>query len=252
MDSDQVAGMIRGRDLATLLQQANRMRTPSTQCAAPAAPREGEGQGAGDEGQGQGASEDDSDAALVAAARRGEPKASFRIWEKYAPFVLRLVRGYFGPDADRGDLAQEVFLRVFSRLGELREPDALRGFIAGICLGVARNMSRRAHIRSVLRLSSHEDHREPSVSTTEGEARQTLRHLMGLLNAASAEDRSYFVARYVEKLEMSEVAQAHRVSIGTAKRRLASMTLRIEAAMAQDPVLTEYVGKLLRNGTGDR
>lgn len=232
--------MIRGRDLETLHQQASRMLIPSLQCAAPIAP--------GDSG---GDSENDSDAALVAAARRGEPRASFRIWSKYAPFVLRLVRGYFGPDADRSDVAQEVFLRVFSRLDELREPDALRGFIAGICLGVARNMSRRARIRAVLRLSPHEDHTEPSVSATEGEARQTLRHLTLLLNAASAEDRSYFVARYVEKLEMSEVAQAHRVSIGTAKRRLASMTVRIEAAMAQDPVLTEYVGKLLRNGTVD-
>jgi RNA polymerase sigma-70 factor (ECF subfamily) len=160
--------------------------------------------------------------------------------------VTRLVRGYFGPGAERDDLAQEVFLRVFSRIDELRDPSALRGFIAGICLGVARNMGRRARIRSILQLSSRDDYPDAVVRQTADEAREATRHLWGLLNAASAEDRSLFVARYVEQLPMPEVAQAHGISIGTAKRRVARMTTRIDTAIGQDVVLAEYVGKLLR------
>jgi RNA polymerase sigma-70 factor (ECF subfamily) len=210
---------------------------------------------------------DESDAALVAAARdgaharerggeragehAGEPdrrtEACFQIWSKYAPFVVRLVRGYCGPRADLDDLAQEVFLRVFSRIDEVRDPNALRGFIAGICLGVVRNMSRRARVRGAPSpLSADDDERiQVPAPGTEDEARQALRHLWRLLDAASAEDRSLFVARYVERLEMSEVAQAHRVSIGTAKRRVTRMTERMEAAMLKDAVLAEYVGKLV-------
>jgi RNA polymerase sigma-70 factor (ECF subfamily) len=186
----------------------------------------------------------DGDAALVAAARSGDTAACHRIWSRYAPLVRRLVRGYFGPGAERDDLGQEVFLRVFSRLHELREPDALRGFIAGICLGVARNMSRRARVRSVLRLSSDEERPELAVPGIEDEARQVVRRLFRLLDAASAEDRSLFVARYVEKMEMNDIALAHRVSIGTAKRRVARMTQRMEAAMARDPVLAEHAARL--------
>jgi hypothetical protein len=50
----------------------------------------------------------EGDAELVAAARRGEASAHFLIWSKYAGFVSRLVRAYFGPGAEPDDLAQEV------------------------------------------------------------------------------------------------------------------------------------------------
>lgn len=195
-------------------------------------------------------SADDGDAALVVAARQGETNACFRIWSKYAPFVSRLVRGYFGPHSERDDVAQEVFLRVFSRIDELRDPNALRGFIAGICLGVARNMGRRARVRGAPRPALDDDDERPEVPMPgiEDEARQALRHLWRLLDAASVEDRSLFVARYVERMDMHDVAEAHRMSMGTAKRRVTRMTQRIEAAMAADAVLSEYAGKLLRKG----
>jgi RNA polymerase sigma-70 factor, ECF subfamily len=188
---------------------------------------------------------DENDAALVAAARDGDAGACFRIWSKYAPFVSRLVSAYFGPGAERDDLAQEVFLRVFSRIDEVRDPSALRGFIASICLGVARNTSRRARIRSILRLTPRGDLPDISIAGIEDEARQALRNLWLLLSAASAEDRSLFVCRHVEKMEMSDVATAHGLNISTAKRRVARMTRRISAAMQQDAVLADYAGKLL-------
>jgi RNA polymerase sigma-70 factor, ECF subfamily len=188
---------------------------------------------------------DEDDATLVSTARNGDAGDCFRIWSKYAPLVSRLVSAYFGPGAERDDLAQEVFLRVFSRMNEVRDPHALRGFIAGICLGVARNTSRRARIRSILRLSPRGDLPDIPIPGIEDEARQTLRHLWLLLSAASAEDRSLFVCRHVEKMEMSDVAAAHRLNISTAKRRVARMTRRIGAAMQQDAVLADYAGKLL-------
>jgi RNA polymerase sigma-70 factor, ECF subfamily len=188
---------------------------------------------------------DETDAALVSAAREGNAGACFRICSKYAPLVSRLVGAYFGPGAERDDLAQEVFLRVFSRIGDVRDPRALRGFIAGICLGVARNTSRRARIRSILRLSPRGDLPDIPIPGIEDEARQTLRHLWRLLSSASGEDRSLFVCRHVEKMEMSDVAAAHGMNIVTAKRRVARMTSRISAAMQQDAVLADYAGKLL-------
>jgi RNA polymerase sigma-70 factor (ECF subfamily) len=187
---------------------------------------------------------EEADAMLVSGARAGDAGACFRIWSKYAPLVSRLVSAYFGPGAERDDLAQEVFLRVFSRMDEVRDPSALRGFIAGICLGVARNTSRRARIRSILRLSPRGDLPDIPIPGIKDEARQALRHLWMLLSAASAEDRSLFVCRHVEKMEMNDVATAQGLNISTAKRRVARMTRRISAAMQQDAVLAEYAGKL--------
>ena len=183
----------------------------------------------------------------MAAARSGDTGACRRIWAKYAPLVLRLVRAYFGPGAETDDLAQEVFLRVFSRLDEIRDPRALRGFVAAICLGVARNMSRRARIRSILRLSRDGDCPDVLAPGIGEEARQALGRLRRILNAASAEDRSLFVARHVEKMEMKDVAAVHRLGLVTAKRRIARMNLRLGAAIAAEPALEEYARTLRRS-----
>ena len=192
----------------------------------------------------------ETDAALVAAARRRDERACFRIWSRYAPFVSRLIRAYSGVRADRDNLAQEVFLRVFSRIDEVRDPDALRGFVASICLGVARNANRRTRVQSILTLSKAEDWPEVPAPVAEDEPRRAIRHLMALLaTSASDEDRSLFLCRYVEKMEITDVAVAHGMSLGTAKRRVARMTRRISLAMAGDAVLAEYAGQLTRKGS---
>ena len=52
------------------------------------------------------------------------------------------------------DLCQEVFLGFFARIGELRDPKALRNFLIGICLGVAHNELRRSKTHRWMLLTS--------------------------------------------------------------------------------------------------
>jgi RNA polymerase sigma-70 factor (ECF subfamily) len=189
---------------------------------------------------------DDSDAGLVRAARAGDRRACFAIWSKYAALVQRLVRRFLGPGPDYADICQEAFLRIFKRLDELREPAALRGFVVSIALGVARNESRRRRIRAIVGLVP--DEVLPAAPTLPGqdEAREAARALYRLLSTLSAEDRSLFVARFIEKLELTEVAVAHTMSPSTAKRRLARLVARVNTRLKSNPVLMEYVGPLGR------
>lgn len=189
---------------------------------------------------------DETDAALVAAARGGDEGACFRIWSRYGPFVRRLIRAQSGGRGEGDDLAQEVFLRIFSRLGEIRDPNALRGFVAGICLGVVRNANRRSRIRAILRFESNSTLPEVLIPGIEDEPRQVLRHLFRLLDTVTPEDRTLFICRYVEKMEVKDIAVAHGMRLGTAKRRVARMTRRVSAAMRPDPVLAAYAQKLVR------
>jgi RNA polymerase sigma-70 factor (ECF subfamily) len=190
-----------------------------------------------------------NDGFLVRAARGGDARACQAIWEKYASLVQRLVRRFFGPGPDYPDVCQEAFLRVFKRLDELREPAALPGFIIGITLGVARNQARRRRIRAIVGLTSTDEW--PTVVTpgTQDEAREALRALYRLLDDLGAEDRSLFVARYVEKMEITDVAAAHQLSLSTVKRRIARLALRVDSRMKSEPALAKYVGLLSQGGT---
>jgi RNA polymerase sigma-70 factor (ECF subfamily) len=181
------------------------------------------------------------DIALVAALRAGDPRAYATAWTELGPMVRRLVTRFFGPGAEPLDLSQEVFLRLFRRIDELRSPDGLRGFVAGICLGVSRNEARRMRVRAWVRLTSTGTLPDVATPPSDIEAREALRRLYRILDRVSADDRSLFVARFLEKMEIEDVARVHGLSFGTAKRRIARAVTRINRIMKRDDALSSYL-----------
>ncbi|MES1172582.1 MAG: sigma-70 family RNA polymerase sigma factor [Bacteroidota bacterium] len=187
-----------------------------------------------------------NDTELVAALRAGDERAYTLAWIELGPMVRRLVTRFFGVGADTPDLSQEVFLRLFRRIDELRNPSGLRGFVVGICLGVARNELRRARVRRWVRLTPHGELPEAPGPGTDLEARAALRRLYAILDLVSAQDRSLFVARYFEKMEIAEIAVAHKLSYGTAKRHVARAVARINKRIERDPLLAKYLDQASR------
>jgi RNA polymerase sigma factor (sigma-70 family) len=71
------------------------------------------------------------DGELVRRCRTGDEEAWNELVERYSRYVYAIVvHGYRlqGPDAE--DAFQEAFLRIYERLGSLRNPTALRPWIA--------------------------------------------------------------------------------------------------------------------------
>ncbi len=184
-----------------------------------------------------------TDADLAAALRARDRRAYAVAWTELGPMVRRLVARFFGPGADAADLSQEVFLRFFRRIDELRDPSGLRGFLVGICLGVARNELRRARVRRWVGLTSAGELPEAPVAGPDLEAREAVRRFYAILDRVSAQDRSLFVARHLEKIEIAEIAVMHGMSFGTAKRRVARAGARIERQIARDPALGGYLDR---------
>ena len=183
----------------------------------------------------------DDDASLAAALIARDRDAPGLAWARLSPLVLRLLRRYFGPGPDRQDLCQEVFLRFFSRIDELRDRTALRSFLIGICLGVAQNELRRARVRRWIFLTQSGELPDTPISGGNPEAREATERVYKILAGVNAEDRSLFVTRYIEKMELAEIATAIGRPLSITKRRLARATRRIAARMNGDPGLAEYV-----------
>jgi RNA polymerase sigma-70 factor (ECF subfamily) len=66
---------------------------------------------------------------LVRAAQAGDRDAFGELYTRFSRFVHGLLLARVGP-ADAADLTQDVFLRAWTRLGELRDPAAFPGWIA--------------------------------------------------------------------------------------------------------------------------
>lgn len=79
------------------------------------------------------------------------------------------------------------------------------------------------------------------VSDVDPEVRDAYVRTYALLDHLGADGRIAFVLRYIEGLELEDVASACRVSLSTIKRRLAKAERRFAAAAARDPVLRAWL-----------
>jgi RNA polymerase sigma-70 factor (ECF subfamily) len=72
-----------------------------------------------------------TDAELVARCRAGDQDAWRLLVERFSRYVYAIaVQVYRMPEADAEDVFQEVFTRVYERLGQLRDDSAVRPWIA--------------------------------------------------------------------------------------------------------------------------
>jgi RNA polymerase sigma factor (sigma-70 family) len=91
------------------------------------------------------------DADLVRRCLDGDSRAWDELVLRYSRYVYAIVSQGFrltGPDAE--DVFQEVFLRIYDRLGSLRDPDAIRPWIAQLTRRVCLDrLARREEVHDV-------------------------------------------------------------------------------------------------------
>lgn len=177
------------------------------------------------------------DPSLVAALVARQPAAAVAAWDRFAPLVRSVLWQSLGVGAEIDDLAQDVFLHFFRRIGDLREPNAVSGFVVGISVRVARGELRRRRLRRWLSLSSDGNVPEVSAPAVDEDAREALRRLYAILDRIDDDARMAFVLRHVRGLELTEVASAVGCSLATAKRRIAKASERIAVHARGDTAL---------------
>lgn len=121
----------------------------------------------------------------------------------------------------------------------------MRSFLFGICLGVTRNEQRRTRVRRVMCATPEQLPERASPALTDDDAREALGRLCRLLAAVAPEDRTLFVCRHVEQIELADIATARGWSLPVTKRRVARMNRRLALGMLGEPALARYAGGFL-------
>jgi RNA polymerase sigma-70 factor, ECF subfamily len=86
---------------------------------------------------------DVSDRELVLLARDGDQLAFRLLVERHQPMVRARARQLCANPSDTDDVMQEVFLRAFIALDQLRAPDRFAAWLAGITTNVCHGLRRR-------------------------------------------------------------------------------------------------------------
>jgi RNA polymerase sigma-70 factor (ECF subfamily) len=179
------------------------------------------------------------DDALVAALRRGDGHARMVLVERFEPLVERLVAGALGIDSEIPDVVQDVFVAVLEGVHKLKDATALRSWIATLAVFTARGRIRRRRRWRWIRFVAPEEVPEVPVSGPQGETHEAVRATYAVLDSFPADERLAFSLRFVSEMQLTEVADACRVSLATVKRRLARAEKRFLEAANTHPALRE-------------
>lgn len=178
---------------------------------------------------------------LVEGLRAGDEKAYEVLITDYQQPVYNLVSRLLNDPADACDVVQEVFLKVFRKIGAFRGDSSLKTWIYRIAVNEAYNYQRwfSRHRRQEVGLENEEEGnlsyfqklsdpgRSPYDCVADGEQHALIEEALARLNPSF---RTAVVLRDVEELSYEEIAEILQVALGTVKSRI----LRGREALRRD------------------
>jgi RNA polymerase sigma-70 factor (ECF subfamily) len=170
--------------------------------------------------------------ATVRSAQAGDQDALAALVDDFMPTVLGAAYGLCGDWDVAGDIAQEVFATMVVRLGDLREPGALPGWLMAVVRSSARRERRRS--RPAPTVESEPPGPEEIVV-----ARDDARRLRMAVEALLPEHRLPLVLHYFAGLPQPEIAELCDLPLSTIKQRLRIARARLREGMDDMPTGVE-------------
>jgi RNA polymerase sigma-70 factor (ECF subfamily) len=170
----------------------------------------------------------------IPPAREPDPDLS-AIYSERVEFVWLTLQRLGVRDADLEDLAHDVFLIAHRKLRSYDGTSRVTTWLFGICLRVAANYRRRAHVRLERPMGSAESYEGPSEGSGPEELfrqREARARLAAVLDALDLTKRAVFVMFEIEGLSCAEIATAMGVPLGTVYSRLHAARRAFAAAFA--------------------
>ncbi len=142
-------------------------------------------------------------------------------YRRYAPYVAAVAIRIIGHDEELDDLVQDVFLDATRGIARLREPGALKGWLARITVRAAMRRLRRRRLARALWLTREPPDYELLASPEASpEERAQIAHVYRALDRLPADERVAWVLRHVQGETLEQAAALCECSLSTYQRRL--------------------------------
>jgi len=177
---------------------------------------------------------------LIQRAQRGDDGAFNQVVQAYRKRILGTIARLIGRPEDVEDVGQEVFVRLFFSLDQLRTPEVFEPWLYRLTVNAAYDYLRRQRRRHESRMSDLSEQQVVMADAMAGgrkqdEEQQKARvreFVQSLLDAVSEEDRILLTLKEVEGLSLKELEQIYQVKENALKVRLFRARQRVLKAFA--------------------
>jgi RNA polymerase sigma-70 factor (ECF subfamily) len=156
-----------------------------------------------------------TDAELVAAASAGEEAAFETLYRRYRDWVFGLARRFCNTDEDAADVVQETFCYLFNKFPDFTLRAQLKTFLYPVTKHRALNRVRSE--KRTMPLGDADKRWEAAAVRDAAAERRSIVEWVGRLPGPQ---REVVLLRFADGLDLSEIAGALEIPVGTVKSRL--------------------------------
>lgn len=177
-----------------------------------------------------------SDEALIEAIQKGDRNAAAWLYNRHVDRVHRICYRIVLDPSQVQDCVQEVWLKVFRKLGRFRCDKSFAAWLNSVTANTAIDYYRK-WIRHRNRIKSYEIHTK-AVAKDENPGNRypdnalVQRRISEALETISVNQRTAFVLRYYEEMPISEIAQTLGCAEGAVRTHIRRALLTLRARLA--------------------
>lgn len=178
-----------------------------------------------------------SDEQLMGRAQKGDPRAMQDLYQRHAPAVYRRLTHLVGPDPEREDLLQEVFIALFRNLGSFRGEARLKTYLCRIAANKAcDHLKKRIVLRRTAPLSDATEQTASAAPSPERRAQgsEDAALFWRCLDDLTPKKRIALVLRVVEGLTLKEIAEQVDASVHTVAQRIRHAKMELVELVRQN------------------
>lgn len=160
------------------------------------------------------------DISLVQACQRGDKLAFQALFEQYRRPLFRLAYRFSDNMEDAQDLAQEIFVRVFERIGAYRCESAFSAWLYRVAMNVCLNYRRKPQITESLEALEQEPIDDASNPAVAYEHRELREQLQAAVSKLPENLKSVFILVEMEGLPYQQTAEVLGLTVEAVRMRM--------------------------------
>ncbi|GAC1358908.1 MAG: sigma-70 family RNA polymerase sigma factor [Polyangiales bacterium] len=153
------------------------------------------------------------------------------LYRQHSAYVAGIAYRLLGRDGDVDDVVQDVFLSAWKGIGALRDPGALKGWLATVTVRIARRKLRMRRLKQVFRLDDEPQYENVPAPGASPDEKVLLSRVYSLLDGLPVDQRLAWTLRFVERQQLDDVARLCGCSLATAKRRISAAQAALDGVI---------------------